>query len=77
MKIDLAKSCLAVLLGVAIGVVFMILIRPRPVKAQGGTVFVDSVSVPAAGATSTVNIKGSRVIGFVCPSGGPCVIASQ
>ena len=77
MKIDLAKTCLAVLLGIVIGVVFMILIRPREVKAQGGSVLVDSVSVPSVGATSTVNIKGSRIIGFVCPSGGACVIASQ
>lgn len=76
MKIDLGKTCLAVLLGVAIGVVFMILIRPRAVKAQGGTVFVNSVSVPAPGGESTVNIKGSRVIGFVCTSGA-CVIASN
>lgn len=77
MKTNLAKTCLAVLLGFAIGVVFMILIRPRPVKAQGRTVFVNSVSVPSPGAAGTVNIGGSRVIGFVCPSGGPCVIASQ
>lgn len=77
MKINLAKTCLAVLLGVAIGVVFMILIRPRAVKAQGGTVFVNAVSTPSAGAEETVNIKGSRVIGFVCPASGPCMIASQ
>ena len=77
MKIDLAKTCLAVLLGVAIGVIFMILIRPREVNAQGGTVFVNSVSMPTSGATATVNIGGSRVIGFVCPTGGACVIASQ
>ena len=77
MKISLAKTCLAVLLGVAIGVVFMILIRPRAVKAQGGTVFVDSVSVPNPGGTASVNIKGSRIIGFVCPTSGACVVASQ
>jgi len=56
MKIHLAKTCLAVLLGVAIGVFFMILIRPRAVKAQGTTVFVNSVSVPTAGQTATVKI---------------------
>jgi hypothetical protein len=77
MKIDFAKTCLAVLLGVAIGVVFTILIRPRAVKAQGGTVFVESVSVPNVGATATANIKGTRIIGFVCPTSGACVIASQ
>jgi len=77
MKINLAKTCLAVLLGVAIGVFFMILIRPRAVKAQGTTVFVNSVSVPSPGGTGTVKIGGSRVIGFVCPESGACVIASQ
>lgn len=77
MKINLAKTCLAVLLGVAIGVFFMILIRPRAVKAQGTTVFVDSVSVPSVGAKETVKIGGSRVIGVVCPTGGVCVVASQ
>ena len=77
MKTSLAKTCLAVLLGVAIGVVFVILIRPRAVKAQGGTVFEDSVSVPRVGATATVNMKGSRVIAFVCATSGACVIASK
>ena len=77
MRINSAKTCLAVLLGVAIGVFFMILIRPRAVKAQGTTVFVNSVSVPTAGETATVKVGGSRVIGFVCPESGACVVASQ
>jgi predicted small secreted protein len=74
MRINLAKTCLAVLLGVAIGVVFTVLIRPRPVKAQGETVFVDPVLASAS--AQKVNIRGSRVVGFACMT-GQCYIASQ
>jgi hypothetical protein len=72
MKVNL-KTCLAVLLGIAIGVVAMSVIRPRPVAAQGPTVFVDFSSVQGP---QTVKIRGSRIVGFACAQAG-CYVASQ
>jgi hypothetical protein len=70
------QICLIMLLGLAIGALTMILLRPQPVKAQGRTVYVDYVD----SSDGIIHPRGSQIVGFACRGGGgshSCAVASQ
>lgn len=59
---NLAKLCLAVLLGVLLGMGIMRFTRPFSVKAASGTVYSQEIDR----GDQTLQIKGTAVVGFSC-----------
>ena len=72
---NFAKTCLAVLLGVVIGMFVITLFRPQPVKAEGGEVWI-TVTDAAGSANGRLQLKGgTKAVGISCST--YCFILSQ